>query len=82
MPAAGEVAAPVGADRYCLKWNNYQSSMVNALADLKLDGDFVDCTVAVSGGGGGAIRAHRVVLSACSEYFRDVFKVLLGFPML
>ncbi len=25
---------------------------------------------------GGALRAHKVVLSACSPYFRDILKVM------
>ncbi len=61
-----------GGEHYCLKWNNYQTNIVQALGNLKLDEDFVDATLSCEGR---SIRAHKVVLSACSDYFRDVFRV-------
>ena len=63
------------SDQFCLKWNNYQSNIVVALGNLKLDEDFVDVTLACEGR---TIKAHRVVLSACSSYFKHIFKV--SFP--
>ena len=61
-------------EHYCLKWNNYQTNIVSALSNLKLDGDFVDVSLSCEGR---TIKAHKVILSACSDYFRDVFKVSL-----
>ena len=60
------------SDQFYLKWNNYQSNIVVALGNLKLDEDFVDVTLACEGR---TIKAHRVVLSACSSYFKHIFKV-------
>ena len=60
------------SDQFCLKWNNYQSNIVVALGNLKLEEEFVDVTLACEGR---SIKAHRVVLSACSGYFKHVFKV-------
>ena len=62
-------------EHFCLKWNNYQTSIVSALGNLKLDGDFVDVTLSCGDGSGRRIEAHKVILSACSDYFRDVFRV-------
>ena len=59
-------------EHFCLKWNNYQTNIVSALGNLKLDGDFVDVTLSCDGR---KIEAHKVILSACSDYFRDVFRV-------
>ena len=59
-------------EHFCLKWNNYQTNIVSALGNLKLDGDFVDVTLSCEGR---KIEAHKVILSACSDYFRDVFRV-------
>ena len=59
-------------EHYCLKWNNFHSNMVSALGNLKLDGDLVDVTIMADGR---RLKAHKVVLSACSEYFRQIFKV-------
>lgn len=58
-------------DQYCLKWNNYQSSVTRAFKSLRDDDDFVDVTLSADGKN---LRAHKIVLSACSPYFRDVLK--------
>ena len=59
-------------EHFCLKWNNFQKNIVAALGNLKLDEDFVDVTLSCEGK---TIKAHKVILSACSDYFRDVFRV-------
>ena len=59
-------------EHFCLKWNNFQNNIVAALGNLKLDEDFVDVTLSCEGQ---SIKAHKVILSACSDYFRDVFRV-------
>jgi len=61
--------------QYCLKWNNYQSSLTSTFKDLLACESFVDCTLSC-GQGGQTINAHRVVLSACSPYFRQVLSNL------
>ena len=59
-------------EHFCLKWNNFQRNIVAALGNLKLDEDFVDVTISCEGK---LIKAHKVILSACSDYFRDLFRV-------
>ena len=54
--------------QFCLKWNNYQSSLSSTFKDLLAKEKFVDCTLSC-GASGHTINAHRVVLSACSPYF-------------
>lgn len=63
---------PQQHEHYCLKWNNYQSNIVQALSNLKVDEDLVDVTLSCEGK---TIKAHKVILSACSDYFKDVFRV-------
>ena len=58
--------------QYCLKWNNYQTSLSSSFKDLLANEKFVDCTLTCGLAGGQTIHAHRVVLSACSPYFRQV----------
>ena len=58
--------------RYCLKWNNYQANVTTTFKELLAVEDFVDITLSAEGG---ALKAHKVVLSACSPYFRDILKV-------
>lgn len=62
----------VDTQHFCLRWNNYQSSITSAFENLRDDEDFVDVTLACEGK---SLKAHRVVLSACSPYFRELLKV-------
>ena len=57
------------SDQFCLKWNNYQASLTNAFKSLLENEDFVDVTLSA---GGKTLRAHKVVLSACSSYFKQL----------
>ncbi|XP_059616235.1 broad-complex core protein isoforms 1/2/3/4/5 isoform X3 [Phlebotomus argentipes] len=61
----------VDTQHFCLRWNNYQSSITSAFENLRDDEDFVDVTLACDGR---SLKAHRVVLSACSPYFRELLK--------
>lgn len=56
---------------FSLKWNNYSNHITNAFDSLRSQEDLVDVTLCCDGR---KIRAHKVLLSACSIYFRDVFK--------
>lgn len=72
------VLCRMGTEReqqFCLRWHNYQNCLLATLPQL-LDGD--DLTDVTLCAGGRNIRAHKVVLSACSQYFKDLFKVGLG----
>ncbi|XP_054257212.1 longitudinals lacking protein, isoforms H/M/V-like [Macrosteles quadrilineatus] len=67
----------MGSEReqqFCLRWHNYQNCLLATLPQL-LDGD--DLTDVTLCAGGRSIRAHRVVLSACSQYFKDLFKEMI-----
>ncbi|XP_050538135.1 broad-complex core protein isoforms 1/2/3/4/5-like isoform X2 [Daktulosphaira vitifoliae] len=56
---------------FCLRWNNYQNSITTAFENLRDDEDFIDVTLACDGK---SLKAHRVVLSACSPYFKELLK--------
>lgn len=60
--------------QFCLKWNNHQSTIVAGFDTLLESGTLVDCTLAAEGQ---YLKAHKVVLSACSPYFEvRKFKIL------
>jgi len=59
------------ADQFCLKWNNYQLSLTSAFKHLLEEEDFVDVTLSAEGQN---LKAHKVVLSACSSYFRELLR--------
>ena len=59
-----------------------QASLTNAFKSLLENEDFVDVTLSA---GGKTLRAHKVVLSACSSYFKQLlrgklFNIDLDFP--
>ena len=67
----------MGADyQYCLKWKNFQSCITTAFESLRDDEDFVDITLACEGR---QIKAHKMILSACSPYFQELLRVSLMF---
>ncbi|XP_046668465.1 protein tramtrack, beta isoform-like isoform X2 [Homalodisca vitripennis] len=58
------------SQRFCLRWNNHQSNLLSVFDQLLHDEAFVDVTLAVEGQ---FLRAHKMVLSACSPYFQSLF---------
>ncbi|GLH12293.1 Broad-complex core protein isoforms 1/2/3/4/5 [Gryllus bimaculatus] len=61
----------MATDQFCLRWNNFQVNITSALESLKNDEDLVDVTLTCEGQN---VKAHKVILAACSPYFRNVFK--------
>ncbi|CAK1586538.1 unnamed protein product [Parnassius mnemosyne] len=55
--------------QFCLRWNNHQSTLVSVFDTLLEKGIHVDCTLAAEGQ---MLKAHKVVLAACSPYFEKV----------
>ncbi|XP_054164415.1 kelch-like protein 13 [Oppia nitens] len=49
------------------------SLLLNGLNDLRSNGQLFDVTLIAGGPNGHRYEAHRVVLSACSDYFRAMF---------
>jgi len=54
------------SQRFCLRWNNHHSNLLSVFDQLLLKESFVDVTLAVEGQ---LLKAHKVILSACSPYF-------------
>ena len=69
--AAGSGPNPLGSDKFCLKWNDFESNVSTVFQELREDGDFFDVTLACDGQ---QMEAHKVILSACSPFFRGVLK--------
>ncbi|CAB4059040.1 TTK [Lepeophtheirus salmonis] len=55
--------------QYCLRWNNHQHNLLSVFEDLLNHEAFVDVTLAVEGL---QLKAHKMVLSACSPYFQSM----------
>ncbi|KAK7028904.1 hypothetical protein SK128_015020 [Halocaridina rubra] len=59
----------MGSDQYCLKWNNHWANLIRVFNSLLQSETFVDVTLACEGR---HLKAHRLVLSACSPYFKEL----------
>lgn len=56
--------------QYCLKWNNHQTNLQRVFSRLLRSETFTDVTIACEGR---SLQAHKLVLSACSSYFEQLF---------
>lgn len=63
--------------QFCLRWNNHQSTLISVFDTLLENGTLVDCTLAAEGK---FLKAHKVVLSACSPYFAVSVQYTFYFP--
>ncbi|XP_066589610.1 longitudinals lacking protein, isoforms H/M/V-like [Prorops nasuta] len=59
--------------QFCLRWHNFQNTLLSSLPKLLDGGHLTDVTLSA---GGRHIHAHRIILSACSYYFKELFKDL------
>merc|ERR1719425_3417 len=58
-------------EKFCLRWNDFESNINVAFRELREDKDFFDVTLACDDD---QIQAHKVILSACSPFFRTILK--------
>jgi len=58
-------------EKFCLRWNDFETNISVAFRELREDKDFFDVTLACEDD---QIQAHKVILSACSPFFRTVLK--------
>ncbi|XP_069692449.1 modifier of mdg4-like isoform X14 [Periplaneta americana] len=62
----------VEGEQFSLRWNNFHSNLSAGFHALLEGEDLVDVTLAA---GGQFVQAHKIVLSVCSPYFKELFKV-------
>ena len=60
------------SEKFCLRWNDFESNISKAFREIREDKDFFDVTLACDDDD--QISAHKVILSACSPFFRGVLK--------
>ncbi|KAG1676900.1 Protein bric-a-brac 2 [Nymphon striatum] len=65
----GEYYSIMTSQQLCVKWNNHQNNMLGIFSELLVNDHFVDVTIACDGE---SLKAHRMVLSACSPFFKDL----------
>ena len=59
------------AEKFCLRWNDFESNISHAFRELREDKDFFDVTLACDDD---QLQAHKVILSACSPFFRTILR--------
>ena len=58
------------AEKFCLKWNDFQSNTSNTFRKLRTSDHFFDVTLVSDDQQ--QISAHKVVLASSSEYFKNI----------
>ncbi|XP_040572660.1 uncharacterized protein [Lepeophtheirus salmonis] len=56
-------------ERLCLRWNEYESNFKQGFSDLRQNEELFDVTII---SGSKIIKAHKVILCACSPVFRSI----------
>ena len=59
------------SEKFCLRWNDFESNISIAFREIREEKDFLDCTLSC---GSRQIQAHKLILSACSPFFRSVLR--------
>ncbi|XP_023337727.1 protein tramtrack, beta isoform isoform X4 [Eurytemora carolleeae] len=59
------------SEKFCLRWNDFESNISISFRELRDDKDFFDITLACEDD---QVQAHKVILSACSPFFRSILK--------
>jgi len=59
------------SEKFCLRWNDFESNISLAFREIRDEKDFFDCTLSC---GSRQIQAHKLILSACSPFFRSILR--------
>ena len=60
------------SEKFCLKWNEFEKNISLSVREFKDEKDFYDVTIAVEDK---QVEAHKIVISACSPFFKNVLKM-------
>jgi hypothetical protein len=61
----------MATEKFCLRWNDFESNISVAFRELREEKDFFDVTLACDDS---QVQAHKVILSACSPFFRNILR--------
>ena len=62
------------SENFCLRWNDFESNVSGAFRDLRAEADFFDVTLSCTDSGDRSLQAHKVILSACSSFFKNLLR--------
>ena len=58
-------------EKFCLKWNEFEANVRESFRKLRDEQRFFDVTLACEDGR--QIQAHKMILSAGTHFFSDIF---------
>ena len=61
----------MGSDKFCLRWNDFESQLSGSFKEIRESKDFFDVTLVSDDR---QLEAHKVIISACSPFFRDILR--------
>ncbi|XP_011865496.1 PREDICTED: sex determination protein fruitless-like [Vollenhovia emeryi] len=65
------MATTLSPKEFSLRWNNFSNNLTSGFLSHLSENYLVDVTIAVEGQ---LLAAHKLVLSVCSPYFKNIFK--------
>ena len=64
------------SSKFCLKWDGFHSNLTSVFENLRQGEELVDITLCCDGR---KLKAHKMMLSAASPFFRDLLQVSVIF---
>jgi len=61
----------MSSEKFCLRWNDFERNISSAFKDIRDEKEFFDITIACEDE---QLQAHKVILSACSPFFKNVLR--------
>jgi len=61
----------MSSEKFCLRWNDFESNISLAFRELRDDKDFFDVTLVCDDE---QLQAHKMILSACSPFFKNILR--------
>ena len=62
----------MGSEKFCLKWNDFESNISSSFRDLRHDNELFDMTLACEDGR--KFEAHKVILATSSPFFQRILR--------
>ena len=59
-------------ESFCIKWDSFEDTVTRSYSQLRNEKSFTDVTLVSEDHQ--LVSAHKVVLSTCSEYFKNILK--------
>ena len=62
------------SDKFCLRWSDFEGNVSRSFASIRDNSQFFDCTLTTDDDEAYSdnLRAHKVILSACSKFFKNI----------